>query len=55
MSQATYIGWACSLSSLEMDKMTQVQILDEAICNSNSADTLGNDIHPILLPPAVRR
>ena len=33
--------------------MTQIQILDEAVCIPGSANTLGKDLNPIILPPAM--
>ena len=41
------------LSSKEMDTTTRVQILDETDCISHSTNTLGKDINPIILPPAI--
>ena len=42
-----------SLSSLEMDTVTQVQILDETDCISHSTNTLGKGMNPIIPPPAM--
>ena len=36
-----------------MDKATQVQILDEAICISHSANTLGKGVNSTILPLAI--
>ena len=36
-----------------MDMATQVQILDEADCISQSTNTLGKGMNPIILPPAM--
>ena len=36
-----------------MDSGTRVQILDEAVCISHSANNLGKSLNPIILPPAV--
>ena len=33
--------------------VTGVQILDEAICNSHYAKTLGKGMNPTILPPAM--
>ena len=35
----------------EMDILTQVQILDETVCNSHGPNTLGKQMNPIILPP----
>ena len=40
------------LSSLEMDTVTRVQILDKADCISQSTNTFGKNINP-LIPPLV--
>ena len=37
----------------EMDTVTRVQILDETDCISHSTNTLGKDMNPIILPPAM--
>ena len=37
------------LSSLEMDTVAQVQILDETDCISHRTDTLMKDMNPIIL------
>ena len=36
-----------------MDMVIPVQTLDKAVCISHHANTLGKDIHPIILPPAI--
>ena len=36
-----------------MDMTTQVQILDKADCISNSTNTVGKGMNPIILPPAM--
>ena len=36
-----------------MDKVTQVQILDETVCISHNANTLGEGMNPTILPPAM--
>ena len=36
-----------------MDTATRVQILDETDCISRSTNTLGNDMNPIIIPPAM--
>ena len=36
-----------------MDTATRVQILDETDCISNSTNTLGKGMNPIILPPAM--
>ena len=41
------------LSSKEMDTATRVQILDEAVCISHSANTIWKGIHLTILPLAV--
>ena len=41
------------LSSKEMDTATRVQILDETDSISHSTNTLGKDMNPIILPPAM--
>ena len=35
---------------LELDTVTQVQILCEAVCISHSADTLGKSMNPTIVP-----
>ena len=50
----TYIcpyGDACDV--MEMDTVTQVQILDKADCISHSINTFGKGMNPIILPPAM--
>ena len=37
----------------EMDTMIQVQILDEFVCISHSANILENGLNPIILPSAI--
>ena len=37
----------------KMDMATQVQILDKADCISQSTNSLGKGINPIILPPAM--
>ena len=41
------------LSSQEMDTATRVQIMDETDCISDSTNTLGKGMNPIILPPAI--
>ena len=41
------------LSSLEMDTVTRVQILDETYFISHSTNTLGKGMNPIILPPEM--
>ena len=36
-----------------MDKAKQVQILDKAVSISHNTNTLGKDMNPIILPPAM--
>ena len=36
-----------------MFKAARVQILDETDCISHSTNTLGKDVNPIILPPAM--
>ena len=36
-----------------MDTVTWVQILDEAVYISKSANTFGKGMNPIILPPAM--
>ena len=36
-----------------MDTATQVQILDKTDCISQSTNTLGKGMNPIILPPAL--
>ena len=43
------------LLSNEMDMTIRVQILEEVVCISHSADTLGKGIDPIILSPAMGR
>ena len=38
---------------MEMDTATRVQILDETDCISQSTNTLGKGMNPIILPPAM--
>ena len=38
---------------LEMDTVTQVQILNKTDCISHSTNTLGKGMNPIILPPAM--
>ena len=33
----------------------QVQILDKAVCISHSVNTLGKNMNPIILPPAISK
>ena len=42
-----------SLPSVEMDTVIQVQILDEAVSISHSANIIGKGIHPTLLLLAI--
>ena len=37
----------------EMDTLTKVQIQDEAVCCSQSANTLGKGMNPTILSPAI--
>ena len=41
------------LSSMEMDTVIRVQILDEFDCISQSANTLGKGMNPVILPPIM--
>ena len=41
------------LSSLEMDTVTGVQILEKTDSISHSTNTLGKGMNPIILPPAM--
>ena len=41
------------LSSQEMDTVTRVQILDEIVCISLKAHTLGKGMNPIILHSAM--
>ena len=41
------------LSSYEINTVTQVQILDDAVCISQRANTLGKCTDPTILPPAM--
>ena len=41
------------VSSLEMDTMTQVQILAKTNCISHSTNTLGKGMNPSILPSAM--
>ena len=43
----------CRLSSEEIDTATRVQILDDDNCISQSTDTPGKGMNPIILPPAM--
>ena len=36
-----------------MDMVTQVEVLDEAICISHGTNTLGKDMNPTILPPGM--
>ena len=38
-----------------MDMGTGIQILDEAVCISQSANTLGKGMHPTILPLAMSK
>ena len=40
---------------MEMDMVTQVQILDKAVCISHSANTLGKGMNPTILSPAMSK
>ena len=42
------------LSSLEMDTVTRVQILDEAVCISHSTNTIGKGMYPTILTPVMK-
>ena len=37
---------------MKMDTAAQDQILDERVCNSHSANTVGKGMNPIILSPA---
>ena len=37
----------------QMDTATQVQILDETDCISHRTNSLGEDMNPVILPPAI--
>ena len=37
----------------EMDTTTRVQIMDETDCISDSTNTLGKGMNPVILPPAM--
>ncbi len=39
--------------SLEVDMVTQVQNLDEAVCISHTVNTLGKGINSTIPPPAM--
>ncbi len=39
--------------ALEMDTVTQVQILDEAVFISHNANIFGKGMHPTILSPAM--
>ncbi len=43
------------LSSLNMDKETRVQYLEEAVCISHCANTLGKGMNPAILAPAINK
>ena len=36
-----------------MDMVIRVQILDETVCMSHNANTLGKSMTPIILPPTM--
>ena len=36
-----------------METVTQVQILDEAVCILHSANTIGKGMNPTILPPVM--
>ena len=36
-----------------MDMVTRIQILDQAVCISHSANILGKGMHPTILPLAL--
>ena len=38
---------------IEVDTVIRVQILDEDVCLSHSANTLGKGMNPTILPPAM--
>ena len=48
-----YLSMYPWLSSLQMDTVTRVQILDEIDCILHSTNTLGKGMNPIILPPAA--
>ena len=48
-----YMIVASQLSSLEVDTAARVQILNEAVCVSHSANTLGKSMNPTILPTAM--
>ena len=41
------------LSSLEIDRATRVQILDNAVCISHGANILGKYLNPTILPQDI--
>ena len=47
---ALMVSW---LSLWKMDMATQVQILDEAVCISYSANTIVKGMNPTILPPLM--
>ena len=39
----------------EMDTVTAVEILDEAVCISHCSNTLGKDAYQTILPPGMSK
>ena len=50
MLEVPVVKW---LSSQDMETAIQVQFLDKTHCISNSTNTLGKGMNPIILPPAM--
>ena len=48
--EAFLVQW---LPFWEMDTVTRVQVLDQAVCISHSTKILGKSIHPSILLPAI--
>ena len=48
--EALVVSW---ISSLEMNRATWVQTLNEAVCISHSTNTLWKIMNPTFLPPAM--
>ena len=44
------VGW---FPSLEVDTVTDVQVLDDTVCISHSANTLRKDMNPTIFPPDI--
>ena len=38
-----------------MDMVIRVQILDKAVCNSHSINTLGKSMNPTIIPEAMSK